>query len=61
MAKQEKFNHKKFFSALCLPSPHHCALYICIMRKPNLPIGRDTCSTINSSVLPAPTRGLLKR
>ena len=47
---QEKFNYKKFLHAL-ISSPHHCALYICIMHWPNLPISRNTCSPIKNNIL----------
>ena len=45
-------NRKKIFS---LPSvflsPLYCASSIYIMHQPNLPIGRNTCSAIKSSIL----------
>lgn len=55
MAGQEKFKCKKSLPFRLLSSPTiHCvsALYI----EQTLRIGRNTCLTIKSNILPAPTR-----
>ena len=59
---QDKKNlNKKIFSALWHPLPPHCGLCMCIMHHQTSPNGRNTCSTINSNILLASTRQLLKR
>ena len=60
-ARQEKFKHKNFSLPFGHPSPPtvHCASALCINQTS--PISRNTCSIINSNILPALTRQLLKR
>ena len=61
MARQEKFKHKNSslpFGLLTSPTVHGVSA-LCINQTSA--ISRNTCSTINSNILLAPTRQLLKR
>ena len=53
---------KNFFSLLFgLLSPRYSVLCICIIHHPDLPSGRNTCSTIKSNILLTQERKFLKK
>ena len=61
--QNSQINKYIFLKSLCLwpPLSPHCALGTLFVHQPNLPTGRNSCSTINSKIFPASARQLLKR